>query len=190
MVQPSSSGLRTDSPPPLKRARQTDMDPYSTNGSQQHSQSHPYSSQSNAGTSGLPPLSLSILGVEPLDEFIREIADFVHHMIVTRAADYPTGHIEVEAKVGVLKDRATGKRLYMPVLVETSMCIFSFPLSNSSQNWNSLWRLRELVLKPEALDIRFESNMSSVRFPHWATCRRSTANIYMSSQYIAPTQTL
>ena len=66
----------------------------------------------------IPPLSLSILGVEPLDEFIREIADFVHHMIMTRKE--LVGNVEVEAKVGVLRDKASGQRLQLPVLVETS----------------------------------------------------------------------
>lgn len=68
----------------------------------------------------LPPLSLSILGVEPLDEFIREIADFVHHLITTRPPDLQ-GEIEVEAKMGVIKDRGTGSKLQLPVLVETSV---------------------------------------------------------------------
>ena len=79
-----------------------------------------------AGTNGrtatssvLQPLSLSILGVEPLDEFIREVADFVHHSIITRPPDLQ-GEIEVEAKIGVLRDRGTGSRLQLPVLVETS----------------------------------------------------------------------
>jgi hypothetical protein len=76
-------------------------------------------------TSNLPPLSLSILGVEPLDEFIREIADFVHHMIMTRpdfgGAD---AKVEVEAKIGVLRDKMSGHRLMLPVLVETSQCAF------------------------------------------------------------------
>jgi polynucleotide 5'-triphosphatase len=71
-------------------------------------------------TSVLPPLSLSILGVEPLDEFIREIADFIHHLIATRPPDLQ-GEIEVEAKMGVIKDRGTGNRLQLPVLVETSV---------------------------------------------------------------------
>jgi hypothetical protein len=71
-------------------------------------------------SSALPPLSLSILGVEPLDEFIREVADFIHHLITTRPAELQ-GDIEVEAKVGVLRDRGTGNRLQLPVLVETSM---------------------------------------------------------------------
>jgi len=65
----------------------------------------------------LPPLSLSILGEEPIDEFIREIADFIHHMIATKANF--TGHVEVEAKIGVLKDRLSGQRVALPVLVET-----------------------------------------------------------------------
>lgn len=73
-----------------------------------------------ATTSVLPPLSLSILGVEPLDEFIREIADFIHHLITTRPPDLQ-GEIEVEAKMGVIKERGTGHRLQMPVLVETSV---------------------------------------------------------------------
>jgi hypothetical protein len=70
----------------------------------------------------LPPLSLSILGVEPLDEFIKEIADFIHHMIQTRP-DFPGGSVEVEAKVGVLREKVTGHRIAPPVLVETSMHI-------------------------------------------------------------------
>lgn len=68
----------------------------------------------------LPALSLSILGVEPLDEFIKEVADFVHHMVMTRGQEYPNAKVEVEAKIGVLNDRSTGQRLSMPVLVETS----------------------------------------------------------------------
>jgi polynucleotide 5'-triphosphatase len=89
-------------PPPPDRAR--------TNG------------RNAAPSSALPPLSLSILGVEPLDEFIREVADFVHHLIATRPPELQ-GDIEVEAKIGVLRDRGTGSRLQLPVLVETSMII-------------------------------------------------------------------
>lgn len=71
----------------------------------------------NGNHNALPPLSLSILGVEPLDEFIKEIADFIHHMIMTRP-NMP-GQVEVEAKIGVLRD-LSGSRLSLPVLVETS----------------------------------------------------------------------
>jgi hypothetical protein len=64
---------------------------------------------------------LSILGVEPLDEFIKEVADFVHHMITTKP-EHLVGTVEVEAKVGRLKDTRTGQRLGLPVLVESSEC--------------------------------------------------------------------
>lgn len=89
----------TDTERPLKRQR-TDMESMQQNGS-------------------LPPLSLSILGIEPIDEFIREVADFIHHMISKRPAD-AGGLVEVEAKIGVLKDRGSGARLQLPILTETS----------------------------------------------------------------------
>uniref|UniRef100_A0A0W0F254 mRNA-capping enzyme subunit beta n=1 Tax=Moniliophthora roreri TaxID=221103 RepID=A0A0W0F254_MONRR len=87
----------------------------------------------------LPPLSLSILGVEPLDEFTKEIADFIHHMITVKAADAPSGaSVEVEARIGLLKERERGgQRLNLPLLVET-------------------------ILKPDSLECRFESNMTAV----------------------------
>ncbi|KAJ3986873.1 CYTH-like domain-containing protein [Lentinula detonsa] len=91
--------------------------------------------------SSLPPLSLSILGVEPLDEFIKEIADFIHHMIVTRP-DLP-GNVEVEAKIGLLRDRGGG-RMFLPVLVET-------------------------ILAPDSVDCRFESNMTAAQHKHFNT---------------------
>ncbi|KAJ3731267.1 CYTH-like domain-containing protein [Lentinula guzmanii] len=92
-------------------------------------------------SSSLPPLSLSILGVEPLDEFIKEIADFIHHMIVTRP-DLP-GNVEVEAKIGLLRDRGGG-RMFLPVLVET-------------------------ILAPDSIDCRFESNMTAAQHKHFNT---------------------
>lgn len=56
-----------------------------------------------------------------MDEFIREIADYIHHMIMTRPdAAAGDAKIEVEMKVGVLRDRTSGQRLKLPVLVETS----------------------------------------------------------------------
>ncbi|KIK08018.1 hypothetical protein K443DRAFT_672901 [Laccaria amethystina LaAM-08-1] len=130
----SSSSVRSASPPPLKRARRGQTPEQPTNGSQN------YASSSGSGTS-LPPLSLSILGVEPLDEFIKEIADFIHHMIATRP-DHLHGNVEVEAKVGLLKERISGQRLALPILVET-------------------------ILAPESLDLRFESNMSVHQHKHF-----------------------
>ncbi|KAG6827180.1 hypothetical protein H0H92_012890 [Tricholoma furcatifolium] len=115
---------RSASPPPQKRARLTQSP---VNG---------HMSQS------LPPLSLSILGVEPLDEFIKEIADFVHHMIMTRPD--LAGTVEVEAKIGVLRDKVTGQRIGLPVLVES-------------------------ILAPDGVDCRFESNMSAIQHRHYNT---------------------
>ena len=97
-----SSDVDYDSQRPPKRARYTP--PAEANG--------------HSHRTDPPPLSLSILGVEPLDEFIREVADFVHHMIMTRPNQ--EGAVEVEAKVGVLREKGSGQRLSFPVLVETS----------------------------------------------------------------------
>ena len=103
---------------PLKRPRHTPpTDRARTNG-----RNAPSSSSPSSSSSALPPLSLSILGVEPIDEFIREVADFIHHTITTRPAELQ-GDIEVEAKVGILRDKGTGNRLQLPVLVETSTVI-------------------------------------------------------------------
>lgn len=99
-----SSSTDHDAQRPVKRARHG-TPPVESNGHEQHFE--------------MPPLSLSILGVEPMDEFIREVADFVHHMIMTRPDR--GGVVEVEAKVGVLREKALGQRLVFPVLVETSM---------------------------------------------------------------------
>ncbi|KAF8879086.1 CYTH-like domain-containing protein [Gymnopilus junonius] len=134
---------RSSSPPPLKRARRTTSPPPmenanghgSVSGSSTHSTGEHQNQHQNQN---LQPLSLSILGVEPLDEFIKEIADFVHHMIMTRPEQHqhPNGKVEVEAKIGVLRENRSGQRLGLPVLVETSDTCPGIP------------------------DVRFESNMS------------------------------
>ncbi|KAJ7069902.1 CYTH-like domain-containing protein [Mycena amicta] len=92
----------------------------------------------------LPPLSISILGVEPLDEFIKEIADWVHFQISNAPPDVQ-GKIEVEAKVGILRDRSN-QRLMLPILVES-------------------------IIAPEFArgDLRFESNMSMQQHKHFNT---------------------
>ncbi|KAH7914291.1 CYTH-like domain-containing protein [Hygrophoropsis aurantiaca] len=92
----------------------------------------------------LPPLSLSILGVEPIDEFTREIADFVHHMITSRPDAGTDAKVEVEAKIGILRDRTSSQRLTLPVLVET-------------------------ILMPNEIDLKFESNMSIGQHKHFNT---------------------
>ena len=73
----------------------------------------------NSSAQPLRPLSLSILGVEPTDEFILEIADWIHSLIKARPAGLD-GQIEVEAKLGVLKYKGRDERLQFPVMTETS----------------------------------------------------------------------
>lgn len=109
-----SESERESTPPPPKRARPSGSPPNVI---------LPATSSTTPAMNNalnLPPLSVSILGVEPLDEFIREIADFVHHMVMNRPNMGPDAKVEVEAKLGVLRDRVTGKRISLPVLVETS----------------------------------------------------------------------
>jgi len=54
-----------------------------------------------------------------LDEFILEVANFVHHTIITRPS-HLSGNIEVEVKIGLLKDRSGSDRISLPTLSETS----------------------------------------------------------------------
>ncbi|PCH39732.1 mRNA triphosphatase CET1 [Wolfiporia cocos MD-104 SS10] len=132
---------------PPKRARRTPP-PAPHLSASQPGYSSSTTSNGHTGTNGasraspLPPLSLSILGVEPLDEFIREVADWVHHMIGQRPDG--AGTVEVEAKIGILRDKATSQRLQLPMLVET-------------------------ILVPNAIDCRFESNMSASQHKHFNT---------------------
>lgn len=107
----SGSDSESDTSVARKRARVSGTPP--TNGNSSNRPPAP-----RADGQPLPPLSHSILGVEPIDEFIREIADFIHHMIMTRPADL-RGSVEVEAKIGLLRDRHSRQRLSLPVLVET-----------------------------------------------------------------------
>jgi polynucleotide 5'-triphosphatase len=87
-------------------------------------------SEPGAPRGPLPPLSVSILGVDPQDELIREVADFVYATISARAHDLGDARIEVEAKVGVVRERASGQRLMLPVTCETGAF--------------TLWRMSEL----------------------------------------------
>ncbi|KAJ7212243.1 CYTH-like domain-containing protein [Mycena pura] len=129
---------RSESPPPQKRARQSS------------------STEHENGTT-LPPLSLSILGVEPLDEFIKEIADFVYLHIMNRPQD-AGGKIEVEAKVGLLRDKFTNQRMTSHAAVETS---------KSTTTTQRFWSLTATVLSPTFTDVRFESNMSIQQHQHF-----------------------
>jgi len=77
-----------------------------------------------------------------VDEFIREVADFIYHMIGMRPREVPGATVEVEAKIGILRDRLSGNRLNLPVLTET-------------------------ILSPNFGDFRFESNMTSKQHQHF-----------------------
>ena len=133
-----------DASRPLKRVR---TDVYRSN------------SSATSPLSNMPPLSLSILGVEPMDEFIREVADFIYHMIGMRPRDIPGAVVEVEAKIGILRDRLSGNRLNLPVLTETSKPTIFAQAAVPTPTRGALW----IVLSPNFGDFRFESNMTSVR---------------------------
>ncbi|KAM5538594.1 hypothetical protein V8D89_007623 [Ganoderma adspersum] len=138
---------------PSKRARHSSPQRPSTAGSSHsfdsgpdglhsHPRMHPANGNGHSNdVAPKPALQPSILGVEPLDEFIREIADFIHFHISNRPPD-TGGTVEVEAKIGLLKDRSSGQRLQLPVLVET-------------------------ILAPDSIDLRFESNMSAKQHKHF-----------------------
>lgn len=109
---------RRRSPSPSNLSKKARLSPTIPSLSRQNT-SNGHTLQSVAMTSPLKPLSLSILGVEPLDEFMREIADWIHGLIMSRPQDLG-GQIEVEAKLGVLKYKHEDARVNFPVLVETS----------------------------------------------------------------------
>lgn len=124
---------RQDTPPPppptahpsnaLKRKATEPQQPYGGHQPQQSTSSSAFPSSSTNGGHGssepaakkLRPDALepSILCAEPLDEFVLEIADWVHRMTLGKA------NIEVEAKVGTLLDTRSNERLNLPVLNET-----------------------------------------------------------------------
>lgn len=124
---------RRETPPPppapahssnaLKRKATEPQQPYGGRQPLQasSSSSHP-SSSANGGHGTSEPvakklrpedLEPSILCAEPLDEFVLEIADWVHRVAHGRA------NVEVEAKVGTLIDTRLNERLSLPVLNET-----------------------------------------------------------------------
>ena len=55
-----------------------------------------------------------------MDEFIREVADWVHEKIGQALSQGYQGVIEVEAKLGILKYKDGDSRIHEPVRVETS----------------------------------------------------------------------
>ncbi|KAG8917385.1 mRNA-capping enzyme subunit beta, partial [Tulasnella sp. 417] len=163
---------RRDSPPPppplghpsnaLKRKATEPQQSYGGHQPQQSTSSSSYPSSSANGGHGISEpaakklkpdaLEPSILCAEPLDEFVLEIADWVHKMALGKT------NIEVEAKVGTLIDTRSNERLNLPVLNETSG---SSDLALSIMEVNYLARACFPVLAPEYPEIRFSSDMTS-----------------------------
>ncbi|GAA5837669.1 hypothetical protein JCM11251_002290 [Rhodosporidiobolus azoricus] len=62
------------------------------------------------------PLEPSVFNVEPIDEFTREVADWLWGF----CAGLDWDKVEIEAKIGLLVDqRAGGSRVHLPVPIET-----------------------------------------------------------------------
>ena len=74
-------------------------------------------SKANGMSTGDPyqfPLEPSFVNHEPLDEFIREVADWIYYHANGQR------HIEVEAKFGTQVNEETSARVRLPILVESS----------------------------------------------------------------------
>ncbi|GAA5974638.1 hypothetical protein JCM11641_007035 [Rhodosporidiobolus odoratus] len=62
------------------------------------------------------PLEPSVFNIEPIDEFTREVADWLWGF----CAGLDWDKVEIEAKIGLLVDsRGGGSRVYLPVPIET-----------------------------------------------------------------------
>src|ERR1700731_3257604 len=93
-----------DSPPPSKRPRVAEEQPLDAQSSGNATAAANAPALAPLAPSvpalnpapSLPPLSMSILGTEPLDEFILDVSNFVHYMITSAPPD-TGGHFEVEA---------------------------------------------------------------------------------------------
>ncbi|KAL1914671.1 uncharacterized protein VTP21DRAFT_8082 [Calcarisporiella thermophila] len=89
--------MSTDNPP-RKRTR-TEENDQENNGQ-------------SSNTRELERLEPSIFNLQPLDETVRAVGDFLYGYV-----DRP--NVEIEAKLGVLIDKRTNERIQLPVMVET-----------------------------------------------------------------------
>ncbi|GAA5943634.1 mRNA triphosphatase [Sporobolomyces koalae] len=68
-----------------------------------------------SATRAPPPLEPSVFNVEPIDEFTREVADWLWGF----CAPLDWDKVEIEAKIGLLVDnKSGGQRVYLPVPTE------------------------------------------------------------------------
>ncbi|EJD49682.1 mRNA triphosphatase CET1, partial [Auricularia subglabra TFB-10046 SS5] len=96
-------------------------------------------------------LEPSILNAEPFDEIIRFIADWIHRKATGEA------NIEIEAKVGVLREKGSKARIFLPVVTETVLAAdfngarfeSSMPLAQHRQFNTMLNQLLETYNKPD-----------------------------------------
>lgn len=114
---PSSSPhhLAMNPPPPPHPPR-----PTSSSSSTSSTSSKPVSSARPLAPPPPPPpasLEPSVFNVEPIDEFTREVADWLWGFCSGLEWD----KVEIEAKIGLLVDhRQGGQRVYLPVPTEAS----------------------------------------------------------------------
>lgn len=94
-----------DAPPSAKRTRYSPSAPSGI--ADEDDPAQPNSAQALT-------LEPSFLNAEPLDEFIREVADWIHKLSVGKE------HIEIEGKLGMLVDVETDQRLNLPIRTEAS----------------------------------------------------------------------
>ncbi|KAL7410420.1 CYTH-like domain-containing protein [Mrakia frigida] len=98
------------------------------------------------------PLQPSFFGVEPFDDFTRRVGDWIWSM--SRGRD----NVEIEAKVGTLRDSTTHQRIHLPVLTE---CILAPSVDRRAD--------------PNGLSYVFDSDMTLAQHKHF--------NILLNSQF-------
>ncbi|KAK4047664.1 mRNA-capping enzyme subunit beta [Microbotryomycetes sp. JL221] len=117
-------------------------------------------------------LEPSIFNVEPIDEFTREVADWLWSFAKTLPWKDSTRPVEVEAKLGILVQKTNSKdkiptRISFPVAIETSkssVCIMFF------HQFTLLMLFGEIPIVAVITDdswLKFESNMSRRQFNHF-----------------------
>lgn len=109
------------------------------------------------------PLEPSFVNHEPLDEFIREVADWIYY----HANGQP--NIEVEAKFGMHINEEASTRLRLPILVESSRQYQSLVFAYA--NWINV--RQSLILRTEP-DFRQAS-------PRYVVCQQ----IFCETQWVS-----
>ncbi|KAF3082711.1 mRNA-capping enzyme subunit beta [Orbilia oligospora] len=113
---------------PSQQAQNTQMSQQQPPQSQQQQQQQqqgppPSAAKTSAATTILGPWEPSITNIQPYEELTKHICDFLFIHVVDNQEfqldDPDRPQLEIEAKIGILVDRNTGQRLYLPVKTET-----------------------------------------------------------------------